>query len=345
MTCPADGDPGMLVRQFQRDIDLRRLRDDVTAVAGGPRSLRHAPGGMRNAEDYVRGALDAAGWRVDQQPFDVRWRIGATDRRSHRMLPLKLRLHRRITGTNLIADLPGAATDRPAVVVGAHLDTVEGSPGADDNASGVAVVLETARLLASLSSRPAVTLALFDMEETGLVGSSVAARRLSSARPLTGMLCLESVGFFSDEPHGQRMPPGFSRAFPDAARAVRGAAARGDFVLVVHRRSSAAAAKTWQRAAAAHVSPLRTIALRDPRADGSAGVLLGLLAPPLMHLGRSDHASFWNRRVPAMMLTDTANFRNVRYHQPDDTPDTLDFERLAAVTAATAATALLWGGG
>jgi Zn-dependent M28 family amino/carboxypeptidase len=71
-------------------------------------------------------------------------------------------------------------------------------------------------------------------------------------------------------------------------------------------------------------------------------MLIGLAVPPANHLGRSDHASFWNQRIPALMLTSTANFRNPHYHRSTDTPETLDYQRLAAVTLATAATAAQW---
>lgn len=324
------------------DADVARLRRDVEFLAAaGPRSRRRAPRAMERAEAYVRERLADAGWQVERQPFDLRWRIGATDRHGHRALALKPRLHRRLRGANLIATLPGAPAG-PTVLVGAHLDSVDGSPGADDNASGVAVVLETARLLARLPRPPAVTLAVFDMEELGLIGARHAARELGRDGRVAGMICLESVGCFDDTPGSQRLPPGFATVFPEAAAATRATGSRGDFTLVVHRRSSAAAAAHWQRAAAAASPGLRGILLRDPRPDGLLGLLIGLAVPPAGHLGRSDHAPFWNRRIPALMLTDTANFRNPHYHRATDVPATLDFARLASVTAATAATAASW---
>jgi hypothetical protein len=334
-------DVAEFVRAWERQVDAERLRRDVENLAVEPRSRRRAPDAMRRAETYAADELRAAGWRVDRRPFDLRWRLGCTDRHGNRALPLKLRVHRRLRGANLVADLPGP-TDRPTVVIGAHLDTVDGSPGADDNASGVAVVLETARLLGRLPDPPAVTLVLFDMEELGLIGSRAMARELSRTRRISGMMCLESVGVFSAEPGTQRLPAGFATVFRDAAATVRAAQYRGDFTLVVHRRSTAAAAELWQRAAAATTGVLTGITLRDPRPDGPLGALIGLAVPPANHLGRSDHAPFWNHRIPALMLTGTANFRNPHYHRPTDVPDTLDYPRLAAVTVATAVTALHW---
>ncbi|MFC4033954.1 M28 family peptidase [Streptomyces polygonati] len=335
----------------QADPDL--LRRHVAALAGGPRGRRHTPRAMAEAEEYVAGELRAAGWDVFREPFDARLRVGSTDRQGHRAMPLKVRLHRGLSGANLRAELPGAGTaaapggaGAPTLVVGAHLDTVRGSPGADDNASGVAVVLETARLLGGLASRPAVTLMIFDMEELGLIGSRAAVKRLlRTGRAVGGMICLESVGFFSTEPGSQRLPAGAGLVMPEAVETVRRSGFRGDFTLVVHRRSSRTLAGTWSRAAAAASPALPAVLLRDPRPDGPLGAVAGLAVPALGNLDRSDHSPFWNHAIPAVMLTSTANFRNERYHRPGDTPDTLDYERLAAVATATATTAAAWPGG
>ncbi|MER7108707.1 M28 family peptidase [Streptomyces sp. NPDC000229] len=330
-----------LVRELTRCADPQRLRRDVEFLADRPRSRIRAPEAILRAEAHVTAELAAAGWRTSRQPFDLRWRLGSTDRGGHRAPPLAFRLHPRLTGANLLAEPPGGIP-RPTVVVGAHLDTVEGSPGADDNASGVAALLEVARLLGGLPRPPAVTLLVSDMEELGLIGSRFAARWLRRHRSVMGMICLESVGYFTTAPGSQRMPAGFDRGFPRVAGAVRSAGLRGDFTLVVHRRSTRAAATLWGAAAEATEPALPCITLGDPRPEGPWGALAGLAVPPLAHLDRSDHAAFWNLGIPALMLTDTANFRNPHYHRPSDTPDTLDHRRLAAVAVATAATAATW---
>lgn len=328
---------GDVVRELTSRADPRRVRRDVELLAGGPRSRTRAPGAMLRAEAHVAAELAAAGRPAGRQPFDVRWRAGSTDRRGHGALPLRFRLHPRLTGANLLAEPPAGAR-RPTVVVGAHLDTVDAAPGADDNASGVAALLEVARLLGGMPSAPDVTFMVFDMEELGLIGSRFAAQWLRRNREVTGMICLESVGYFRDGPGSQRMPPGFGAAFPRVAAAVRSAGLRGDFALVVHRRSTRAAAALWHAAARATEPALSCVTLCDPRPQGPLGALAGLAVPALAHLDRSDHAAFWNTGVPALMLTDTANFRNPHYHRPTDTPDTLDYRRLTAVAVATAAT-------
>ncbi|MEU9703671.1 M28 family peptidase [Streptomyces sp. NPDC047981] len=338
----ADPDVPGLVRELTRRADPARLRDDVAFLADRPRGRIHAPEAMLRAEAHVTERLAEAGWRTERQPFEVRWRPGCTDRPGGgRLTPLRFRLHRRLAGANLLAEPPGA-DDGPAVLVGAHLDTVVGSPGADDNASGVAALLEVARLLGGLPRPPRVRLACFDMEELGFVGARVAARAARHGRRVSGMLCLESVGCFADRPGTQAVPAGFGALFRDAAGAVRARAGRGDFTLVVHRRSSDEAADLWRRAARAAEPALPVVTLRDPRPDGPLGTLAGLAVPPLNHLGRSDHAAYWSAGIPAVLLTGTANFRNPHYHRPTDTPGTVDPARLAAVAVATAVTAALW---
>ncbi|MDX6226948.1 MAG: hypothetical protein QOI76_338 [Frankiales bacterium] len=329
---------GELVPLLRERVGMARLRSDVERLTS-PRNRRWHPVAMENAEDHVLAELSAAGWRVEVHPFTAPLRVASNDRGDRSARLLRVRPYRGLAGGNLIARHPRAAMG-PPVVVGAHLDTVRDSPGADDNASGVAVLLEIARLLGGLDAPPAVVLAVFDLEELGLVGASRVARTLTAAGPLAGMIGLESVGFFSAEPRSQRLPAGAGRAFPAAARAVSDGGDRGDFTLVVHRRSSTGAAWAWE-AAAAEVGH-RAVLLRDPRADGLLGTLSTPVLPHSWHLGRSDHAAFWRRGVPAMMLTDTASFRNPHYHRPSDLPDTLDYGQLTAVAVATAATAAVW---
>ncbi len=331
----------MITTELAAAVQPSRLRRDVEALCSiGPRSRLHAPAAMQAAEDYVAGELRDAGWVVERQAFTTRWRLGLTDSTTRRAKLFPLRLHRRLSGTNLIARLSDAT--EPQVVVGAHLDTVQNSPGADDNASGVAAVLELARVLPTVHPQPNVTLAIFDMEELSMVGSAAAAAQLRKHHDVRGMISLESVGYFSSEPNSQRMPLGAGKVLGPAAGELMATGKRGDFVLVAHRRSSAAAAEMWSAAAAGSSPTLPTVLTFDPRPDGVKGLLAGYVRPGYAQLGRSDHASFWNRGIPAMMVTGTASFRNTEYHRPGDTPDRLDYERLAAVTRATALTAADW---
>src|SRR5689334_2609974 len=154
---------------FRAAVDPDRLRRHVERL-DEPRGRRHAPQAMTKAEGYVRGRLSECGWRVARQPFDAGGVVAA----------------------NLLADRPGTSAG-PVYLVGAHLDTVPGSPGADDNASGVACLLELARVLPV--DRSDVLLAVFDEEETGLLGAAALAERLSRERRLAGVVVYECVGY------------------------------------------------------------------------------------------------------------------------------------------------------
>ena len=322
--------------------DPARLRDDVEALAVGPRNRRWVPSAMEAAEDHVLAGLAAAGWRVEAHPFTAGLRWASNDRADVWARLLRVRPYRGLSGVNLIARHP-RSLPRKAVVVGAHLDTVRHSPGADDNASGVAALLEIARLLDTLEQPPSVILAVFDLEELGLAGAASAVRTLTAHGALAGMIGLESVGYYSSLPDSQLLPAGAALAFPGPAREIAENDGRGDFTLVVHRRTTTSAAWQWH-AAAAEVGH-RAVLLRDPRRDGVAGTLSTVALPQSLHLGRSDHAAFWRAGVPAMMVTDTASFRNPHYHRPGDLADTLDYGRLLAVSVATAATAVGWAAG
>jgi Zn-dependent M28 family amino/carboxypeptidase len=223
----------------------------------------------------------------------------------------------------------------------AHLDSVASSPGADDNASGVAALIECARLLATLDETPSVTFAVVDLEEVGRLGSAALARDRTYTDGVEAVVCLESVGTFDDAPGSQRLGA-LSLVFPDMARRVRANERRGDFALALHRRSTAGAAGALARAGAALNPPLTVLTARDPRPDGRAGLLATGVFPPLATLDRSDHAPFWNKGVPSMMITTTAPFRNRHYHGAGDKPALVDHARVCAVAVAVAAQVATW---
>jgi Zn-dependent M28 family amino/carboxypeptidase len=218
-------------------------------------------------------------------------------------------------GDNVIAEWgrPGS----PLVVVGAHYDSVEKSPGADDNASGVAALLEVARTFAAdVEGRSPeggsvrVQFVAFDREEMGLLGSQAHCARLASERaPVLGMMSLEMLGFTS--PH-QTLVPGV----PVARQA-------GDFLAVVANARSGHLLRAFVVEDAAGV-PIEKVRV-DEGAEATA--LAGL----------SDHGAFWDRGWPALLVTDTAFLRNPHYHGDSDTPDTLDYGFLHRSTEAVAA--------
>ena len=211
--------------------------------------------------------------------------------------------------TNWILNLPGQDPSRPPILVGAHYDSVPGSPGADDNATGLAVLLELARAFAQQPGRSPLRLVAFDLEELGFVGSRRYAEALQEQGESLGlMLSLEMLGYCCHQPHSQTYPAGLERFYPD----------RGNYI--------------------AQIGPWQSIPtmVRLWRGFRAAGVRSQWL--PVVNQGksvpdtrRSDHVPFWDLGYPAILVTDTANLRNPHYHQPTDTLDTLDLGFLTQV--------------
>ncbi len=282
-----------------------RLRQHVAALAAAPRP----PGSdlHRQAREYIRAHLERAGFTVEAH--------GYTD---PGLLP----------GLNLLTAPVPDRPDLPLVILGAHYDSLPQTPGADDNASGVAALLELAawmrpRLAGAGAWAARLQLAAYDQEEDGLRGSRQHTLRL--AGPVRAMLSLEMLGYTDHRPGGQRLPPELVGRYPDV----------GDFIGVVGNGASAGLVGEVAQA-------LRRV----------EGLPVEMLVVPgngevLPDSRRSDHASFWDAGHPALMVTDTSFFRNPHYHQRSDTPDTLDYPFLARVTAGAclAAAALLGTGG
>jgi len=313
--------------------DPARMRRHVEQLACVVRSERHDPDGMRHAWSYITAHLAEAGWQVSEQPLSLSWRIGlADDVQPGGWWPI--RVHRRLQGRNVLATLPAGGQGAP-LVIAAHVDTVKASPGADDNGSGVAVLLELATLLAGRAERP-VLLAFLDMEEVGHFGGLALAKKLARSTGALGMVNLEMVGYYSDEPGSQQLRKGMRRLLRGEQPVLDNldGALRGDFLLVIHRKSSAWLARHIRIGAGA--GGLAVATLQDPRPEKWGRRLVTFLMPATSNLDRSDHVPFWKRGIPAVMLCDTANLRNANYHQPTDTADTLDYSRLAALTDAMA---------
>jgi Zn-dependent M28 family amino/carboxypeptidase len=219
--------------------------------------------------------------------------------------------------SNFIAELPGGGQKDELVVVGAHYDTVATTPGADDNASAVAMLIESARLMREMSPSRTVRFVAFACEEppffyTGEMGSQVYARECRQrGERIRGMLCLEMVGYYSTAPNSQRAPA----TLPAALRKVL--PTRGNFFAAVSNMRSWRLLVKFRRGFKRAVRfPLLTLALPER----------------ISEIRLSDNSSFWDQGYPALMLTDTSFLRNPHYHLASDTPETLDYERMAEVT-------------
>lgn len=213
---------------------------------------------------------------------------------------------------NLVSRRPD--NQAPEILVGAHYDSVAGSPGADDNASAVAALLGCARALASQPHTP--TFVLFNREEDDLLGSRdfVEGFLPENPWPLREVHVLEMVGYCSHAEGSQRLPQGLPIKLRDTA----------DFLGLVSNRDSNHLLAPIIDASRSYQPGFPLVGLQ---------VHLGLEARVPV-LRRSNHASFWRRRIPAVMWTDTSEFRNPHYHGESDMPGTLDYEFLAQVTRA-----------
>lgn len=262
-----------------------RLRSDVETLVGfSPRGEDH-PENLERAAQWVERELSATGVKVETQEV----------------------IHGGRTFRNLIASY--GPRDGERIIVGAHYDGHEETPGADDNASGLAALLALARLLEQNPPRSRVDLVAYTLEESGLVGSARHAESLRQANvPVRAMFSLEMLGYFSDKPESQRVPLSLiAPLYPS----------RGDFIAVVGEFHEVGLVREVKSAMMFGDPHLPVQSINAPR-----------FVPAI---GRSDHKSFWDHGYPAVMITDTAFLRNPNYHRATDTPDTLDYEKLSRV--------------
>ena len=285
-----------MATEIKNDLEDTLYRHAAALSADiGERSTVRAEN-LAKAADYIRAEFEAAGLTVTEQSYDY---FG------HRV-------------ANLIATPPDAAWSPAHYVIGAHYDTVPGTPGADDNASGVAVLLEIARHLAADPPPIPVRLAAFTLEEapafmTRLQGSRVFARELARRdERVLGAIILEMVGFTSAR---QEYPPLLRWA---------GYPSEGNYIAIVGNRRSRRFSQTILRGFDRNPElPVETLTV-----PFNGWVL------PATRL--SDHASFWDRGWPAVMVTDTAFFRNPHYHSGTDSIETLDTAFMAELVKSLA---------
>ncbi|MBD2409146.1 peptidase M28 [Nostoc calcicola FACHB-389] len=214
---------------------------------------------------------------------------------------------------NLILNLPAQARpqkkDLPPILIGAHYDGVPGTPAADDNATGVAVLLELARKFAAEPVRYPLRLVAFDMEEYGLLGSAdYAALLREQKQQLRLMISLEMLGYKDSTPGSQSYPPFLELFYPNT----------GDFIALIGN---------W-RTIGDLIGMSRSIRQVGVPSQWLPVPNKGLIVPQTR---LSDHAPFWDLGYPAMMVTDTAFLRNPHYHKPSDTVASLDLDFLSSV--------------
>jgi hypothetical protein len=270
-----------------------RLRGHVGKLAGeiGERNTVHY-NALRAAADYIGSRFRAVGLTVRDEKYR------ADDKEV----------------ANIVAEIKGMEHPDEIVVIGAHYDSPPGSPGANDNASGVAALLELARFFKDSKPSRTICFVAFVNEEppyfqTEEMGSLVYARQAKKrGDKVVAMLALETIGCYSDKPKSQHYPAPFSLFFPDT----------GNFIGFVSDLGS----RTLLRKV---VGTFRETTQFPSEGVAAPGWIQGI--------GWSDHWSFWQAGYPALMVTDTAPFRYPHYHEPTDTPEKQDYERMARVVA------------
>ncbi len=279
-------------RAMNTEATAERLRDHVYRLAEtiGERNV-YRPQALHAAEDYITQVWRGLGYAVVPQEYTAKG----------------------VRSANLEITRTGSIHPNEIILIGAHYDSVIGSPGANDNASGVAALLELSRLLTAVGPARTLRLVAFVNEEPpffniGQPGSMLYARQARRrGHDIRLMASLETIGCYSNEPGSQSYPPLLRHWYPD----------RGDFVAFVSNFRSRRLMRQLARAFRATSDfPLEHAAL--------PAIIPGV--------AWSDHLSFWRQRYRAMMITDTAFYRYPYYHTAQDTPERLDYHKLARLT-------------
>ncbi|TSJ81408.1 MAG: M20/M25/M40 family metallo-hydrolase [Candidatus Cardinium sp.] len=297
-------------------ITANNLRRHINHLVGeiGPRNIEDQAHYQKldQAATYIQEVIKSIGYEPNVYPYVAEYN------------------DQKFTVKNIEMVVQGSNPSNGSIVVGAHYDTVLYSPGADDNTSSVAAGLEMIRHLCSLDPKKikkTIKFVFFPNEEAPYsldqqtrkpfgtnMGSVVYAKQARAKDdPIIGMICLESIGYYSDEPGSQQYPwilKWLKYFYSD----------KGNFLMCVGNRKSKQFLDRFVSyyKQNAHAFPMHYNSLPECKYTRD--------------IGRSDHKSFWLQGYPAFMITDTANFRNHRYHTKDDTPDSINYSCLAKVT-------------
>ncbi|MEL7221188.1 MAG: M28 family peptidase [Bacteroidota bacterium] len=290
------------IQEIVDQVDSNRMRNNLEFI-GDPRNRFTSADHLEEVKDSIENAFLAANLNTyrDDVPFGG------------------------YTGENILGDWAGTTQSEFTYIIDAHFDTVNGSPGADDNGSGVVGFLEALRVLSPYRFNKTIRFIGFDLEEDGLIGANnYVFTSLPEGETIEGVFNLEMIGYFSEEPNSQTFPTGFELLYPEEAAVLAADQFRGNFVNSIGDQNSGALKDAYDSAVVTYVPELK---------------IISFLAPPNWQVitpdfGRSDHAPFWEEGIPALMLTDGSNFRNPFYHSADDVVETLNFTFMSNVVKA-----------
>ena len=215
---------------------------------------------------------------------------------------------------NIIGFSSGTRTPSNSWMTSGHYDTVDDSPGADDNGTGMVAVAEAIRILSEYKTKNSLRYFFFDLEEPGLIGS---LKYVQTGIPfwenMQGLLNMDGIGYYSDIANSQSLPAGFDLAYPTQYSALVADSARGNFITSIYNTASTSLDSTFRSIASTYVPNLKVVSFETPGTGTSTP-----------NFRRSDHARFWDINVPALFLADGADYRNPYYHTPNDSVNTLD---------------------
>lgn len=291
--------PRKEVQSLVSDINEKSLQDHVNSLAAiGPRpEWEKEP--TKKTRDYIMSKLKEYGYSPREELFRVE-----KDTEDH---------------FNVLAELKGYEKPEIVIEVGAHFDTVPSSPGADDNSSGVAGVLEIARVLSGSKLKKTIRFCFFAMEEQRYLGSIAHVENIlaNKSEKFEAIIVLEMIGYFTTAPDSQKTPARVPLLFWPPTT--------GDFISIVGNVKSLDLADDFERAVNRYIPDLKSFNVSR-------------FTELFKDASRSDHSSYWKKGLKGIMLTDTANFRNPNYHKQTDTPDTVNYTFMKQVTIASAAT-------
>ncbi len=292
------------IQEMVDQVDQDQLLSYMEAIVG-ERNYETDPDHLQEVRNYLSSTFTAAGVQTESHEFT----FDATSME------------------NILGRKPGAREEDITYIIDGHFDGVPGSPGADDNASALAGVLECLRILSQYEFEHSIRFIGFDAEEYGLIGSDRYSQNgIKPYEEINGVLNFEMIGYYSDQPNTQLLPAGFDLLFPQAAQNIEEDDFRGNFITAVGNTNSNPLLNAFVDASETYVPELRVISLAVPGT--------GTMVPDLR---RSDHATFWDAGIQALMLTDGADFRNFNYHTPDDVIETLDLPFMSNVVKGTLA--------
>jgi hypothetical protein len=298
------------IQDIVDQVDSVLLRNDLEYIASEVRHYSANPTHLEDVKDTIEARFENAGLTVYRQDFT----------------------RANYLGQNIIGKKPGLGNEASTFIIDAHFDTVDDSPGADDNGSGVVGFLEALRVLAPYNFEKTIKFIGFDFEESvgvaGTYGSMVFTQsQILDWEIIEGVANYEMIGYYTNEVNSQQIPFGFNFLFPDEHAEVIADSSRGNFLINAGDTESDAFTAAFDSLSEIYVPELKIISIVLPNN--------GLIAADFR---RSDHANFWDIDVPALLLTDGANFRNLDYHTPNDTVVALNFTFMSNIVKATVAT-------